>query len=548
MASVLGSRIGADGPPQSTDVLIVGAGIAGLSIALRLPSSLRVMVVTKGALGESNTWYAQGGIAAAVGIDDDPALHLADTLVAGAELCDESATRTLVEGGPAAITWLLERGTQFDRDRRALALGKEAAHSRNRVLHAGGDATGAEIERSLVAQLRDRPGIAVLESSQALDLIVNADGTCAGAVIESAATQKRIPVMAQATILANGGAGRLWSVTSNPPGATGDGVAMAMRAGVDVADLEFTQFHPTVLAVPGADPFLITEAIRGEGAYLLDIHSERFMLQVHPLAELAPRDVVARAIQDQITRHSGQPVFLDLRHLDPNMVMRRFPTIADRLASHGLSLTDDLVPVAPAAHYFMGGIVADSTGHTSMPGLFAVGEVSCTGVHGANRLASNSLLEGLVFGLMTADHLGDTLMPDPVDDSGQVLPNPLSPIGAANPGAVSVAQAAIQKLMGEHVAVVRSRDGLEMTRSELARIAGHVTEWSGTDATQVRNMLTLAMAITDAALAREESRGGHYRSDFPETDPELDHQHQVISTNDGVITRRFGSLRTSDVS
>jgi len=523
------------------DVLVIGAGIAGLSFSLSLPESIRTVIVTKGALGESNTWYAQGGLAAAVGPDDDPDLHYADTIAAGAGLCDEGAVRTLVEGGPDAVAWLLDHGTRFDFEHNnALALGKEAAHSRNRVIHAGGDATGAEIERSLVAQLRARATITILDNTTALDLVVNRDGSCAGAIVVANDATDQTFIAASATVLANGGVGQLWAVTSNPPGATGDGIAMAMRAGVTVADLEFTQFHPTVLNAPGIDPFLITEAIRGEGAYLRDINGSRFMLDIHELAELAPRDVVARAIQRQVSLDGGQPVYLDLRHLDPDMIARRFPTIAGRLDSHGISLANDLVPVSPAAHYFMGGIVAGTEGHTSMPGLLAIGEVSCTGVHGANRLASNSLLEGLVFGLRAAAHVAGNPMRTPDTD--------LAPAPAASAGTGTSIEtfrrlrSMVQGIMSAHVAVVRDVDGLRAALAALHELGPEVAVLEPAFATELRNLILMAVEVTHSALVREESRGSHYRSDFPDRLVSLDHCHQRVVMADAGFAREFGAL------
>ncbi len=313
------------------------------------------------------------------------------------------------------MRWLLDIGTRFDRAATAngpgdLLLGREAAHSRRRVLHAGGDATGAEIERAMVEQVRANPDIDVFAGAFALDLVVS-EGRCAGVIAELSAGAQPVFLHAPIVTLAAGGAGQLWAVTSNPAGATADGLAMAIRAGVAVADLEFAQFHPTVLAMPGATPFLVSEAVRGEGAYLRGKDGERFMLPLHPMAELAPRDVVARSIQRQMALDGTDHVWLDLRHLDPDETRSRFPTIARELATRGLDLALDLLPVAPAAHYFMGGIVASSTGETSLPGLLALGEAACTGVHGANRLASNSLLEGLVFGLAAADRIATTGFP-----------------------------------------------------------------------------------------------------------------------------------------
>jgi L-aspartate oxidase len=521
-----------------TGVLVIGAGIAGLSFALRLPADTPMVIVTKGALGESNTWYAQGGLAAAVGADDDPELHYLDTMAAGAGLCDPEAVRTLVDDGPSAVRWLVEHGTRFDFDSGGFALGREAAHSRHRVLHAGGDATGAEIERALVAKLRSRPDSIVLEHTAATELIVDASGACLGACLVTEGTNLARPVFAQTTVMANGGAGRLWAVTSNPPGASGDGIAMAMRAEVTVADLEFTQFHPTVLSIDGVEPFLITEAIRGEGAYLRDRAGQRFMLDEHELAELAPRDVVARAIQREVTARDGQPVYLDLRHLDQTMVAHRFPTISSRLQSHGLNLASDLIPVAPAAHYFMGGVIATTEGRTSMPGLLAIGEVSCTGVHGANRLASNSLLEGLVFGLRAADALTvdsnlGTIAEPPMDHSHS-LPVAVEPPADAE---LRVRQQ-VQRIMSTHVAVVRSAPGLQ---AALESLDGLVADNPGLTK-DLANLLLLARQVTRSALTREESRGGHFRVDFPTTDPLLDGMHQIVGVRAQGERRTFGPL------
>lgn len=521
-----------------TSVLVIGAGIAGLSFALRLPAMTPMVIVTKGILGESNTWYAQGGLAAAVGADDDPELHYVDTLAAGAGLCDPEAVRTLVEDGPSAVQWLVEQGTMFDRDDDEFALGKEAAHSRHRVLHAGGDATGAEIERALVAKLRDRPEAIVLEHTAAIELIVDDTGTCRGAYLADDRGDMAQPVFARTTVMANGGAGRLWAVTSNPPGASGDGIAMAMQAGLTVADLEFTQFHPTVLSLDGVEPFLITEAIRGEGAYLLDRAGNRFMLEQHELAELAPRDVVARAIQQEVTAHDGQPVFLDLRHLEPAMVLHRFPTIASRLQTYGLDLTSDLIPVAPAAHYFMGGVVATTEGRTSMPGLIAIGEVSCTGVHGANRLASNSLLEGLVFGLRAADALSDADHIQDLPDLPDFAPYP--PLAAPSSPTDRDGQIRhqIQRIMSTHVAVVRDAPGLHLALDLLDAMEASHPGLSR----DLESLLLLAREVTRSALNREESRGGHFRLDFPNTNPSLDGMHQLVELRKGVKERSFGPL------
>jgi len=497
-----------------------------------------VTLVTKGALGESNTRYAQGGLAAAISDSDNPELHLADTLAAGSGLVDADAARTLVQAGNDAVTWLLEQGAQFDHEDGEIALGKEGAHSRSRVLHAGGDATGAEIERSLVARIAERHDLTVLEHTTAIDLLVDGN-RCTGARLSVGRDRPMIDVHAGAVVLALGGAGQLWAVTSNPSGATGDGIAIAMRAGVTVADLEFTQFHPTVLDAPGHDAFLISEAVRGDGAWLRNDAGERFMRSIHELAELAPRDIVARAIQDQIA--AGGRVWLDLRHLDPDSMRQRFPTIARYLANIGLDLATDLIPVAPAAHYFMGGIAAAPDGRTSMHGLLAIGEVSCTGVHGANRLASNSLLEGLVFGRLAAASLErESLAIEPtgdVRDFGHIPPSTEPHLS------ISDAKASIRQIMRDDVSVVRSRESLESALSELDAV-GRSSDLSGSSLTSIecRNMWLLAREIVRSALAREESRGGHHRSDFPETRTSLDGQHQLVRFTENAAKRWFGSL------
>lgn len=523
-------------PVRWFDTVIIGAGVAGLTLALKLPADRRILLVTKGELGESNTRYAQGGLSAAVGDDDSPRLHEADTLSAGAGLCDPEAVRTLVDGAPEAVRWLIEIGAQFDRDAGGnILLGREAAHSRRRVLHAGGDATGAEIERALVAAARTRANLTVWSHAFSIDLITDA-GQAIGAVIENEAGQ-RVRCLAPATVIAAGGAGQIWSTTSNPPGATADGLAMAIRAGVTIADCEFVQFHPTVIALPGYAAFLVSEAVRGEGAYLRDDSGERFMVNEHPLAELAPRDVVARGIHHQLAEGNG--AYLDLRHLDAGEMLERFPTIAKALAARGVDLTTDLIPVAPAAHYFMGGVVAGTNGITSMPGLYALGEASCTGIHGANRLASNSLLEGLVFGAETAIEIAERSAPVARSEgNGAGI--------AASTGIDSGAETlrvAVQEIMTAHAGVERDAAGLAQAVAAL-----HALESAGDAARATRdrieawNLATAAMAIAGAALHREESRGAHFRGDFPLLDPTLDNEHSLRGTETDWF---YGSLESA---
>ncbi|MBA3642880.1 MAG: L-aspartate oxidase [Chloroflexia bacterium] len=528
------------------DAIVIGAGIAGLAFTLRLPPEWKVALLTKGVLGESNTRYAQGGLAAAVGADDSPALHEEDTLVAGAGLSDPEAVRRLVDGAPAAVAWLTQLGANFDTDADGVPLlGREAAHSRRRVLHAGGDATGAEIERALVARVREDAGADLFEGAFALDLIVVAN-RCRGIIAELAPGTGLVTLEAPLTVIAAGGAGALWAVSSNPPGATADGLAMALRAGVPIADVEFMQFHPTVLT--GEIPFLISEAVRGEGAYLRGAKNARFMLDLHPLAELAPRDVVARGIQRQMANDGVGHVNLDLRHLDAETTRVRFPTIARELASRDLDLATDLIPVAPAAHYFMGGIIAGPTGQTGLPGLLALGEAACTGIHGANRLASNSLLEGLVFGVAAADAVAGTAAPgfhlSTIENPHRA--NATSTDAIARMGAAEVAhlRQRLQRTMSRHVAVLRDAGGLEDAANEIAAIANRIGEPSPRERGQpasgdetadvradseLRNMVRAAAAIVVAAKLREESRGAHFRTDYPARDPDLDGQHLIAA-------------------
>jgi L-aspartate oxidase len=509
------------------------------------------VLVTKGLLGESNTRYAQGGLAAAVGADDSPELHLHDTLLAGAGLVDESAARVLVAEAREAVAWLIQSGTHFDTqdafpslahtgetaphatraaDDLALRydLTREAAHSRRRVLHAR-DATGAEIERALVEAVRGRPGTRILDATLALDLSVEA-GRCTGVVLLHAG--RRITVLAQrGVVLANGGAGRLWLRTSNPPGATADGLALAWRAGAALADLQFAQFHPTVLVAPdGAeDPFLVSEAVRGEGAYLRNVAGERFMPRYSPDAELAPRDVVARAMLSEMLAAGAPCAYLDLRHLPDQEVYARFPTIAARCRAHGLQLARDLIPVAPAAHYFMGGVAVDTWARTTVAHLYAVGEVACTGVHGANRLASNSLLEGLVFGRRAAWAIAGgnassdwphspTLAGDWLTDTALALPavDLCAPLAEAT-------REALRHTLWEQVSLRRDETGLRSAAAELHALAAR-----GPVDPETANMLFAAQAIAASALARRESRGGHYRDDYPDSAPALDGRHTLL--------------------
>jgi L-aspartate oxidase len=529
--------------PVVCDVAIIGGGIAGLTVALNLPESLRVVLITKAALGESNTRYAQGGLAAAVGPDDDPELHLRDTLAAGAGLVDETATSVLVREAHDAVAWLIGEGARFDHSplpagegsgegvasddlAHRYDLAREAAHSRRRVLHAR-DATGAEIERALVAAMRARPGARVLEDTQALDLVLR-DGVCVGVEVLHDGETRRI-LARRGVVLANGGAGQLWLRTSNPAGATADGLALAWRAGAGVSDVEFVQFHPTTLVSPSGETFLISEAVRGEGAWLRNAAGERFMTRYSPDAELAPRDVVARAILSEMMAEGAPSAFLDLRRLPEHEVYERFPTIAAACRRDGLDLAHDLIPVAPAAHYFMGGVTVDTWGRTTVPGLFAVGEVSCTGVHGANRLASNSLLEGLVFGRRVAAVLADVAHPgdwprtSPLPGVQRETDSLVLPERSLTAPVAKAIRQRLRETMWHDVSLRRDAKGLTEANDTLRALAA-----SGPMDPETANMLLAAQLIVTAALAREESRGGHFREDFPDRDAAFDGVHSLL--------------------
>lgn len=505
---------------RETDYLVVGAGIAGLRAAIELCGQGRVLVVTKEALGESNTHYAQGGIAVAMGGDEDVSLHLEDTIRAGDGLVDREAARVLVEEGPLRVEELLRWGTGFDRENGRLMMTREGAHSRNRILHANGDATGAEIGRSLLAHARGQANITLLEWTTTVDLMVE-DGAVTGALLLDTAGEL-IAVRARAVLLASGGAGQVYSDTTNPSVATGDGIAMAWRAGAEIADMEFYQFHPTALSLPGVPRFLLSEALRGEGAYLRNSRGERFMERYHPLLELAPRDVVARAITHEGTAPDGAqiPVYLDMRHVTGIDLRRRFPGISAFLLQHGLDLAHDLIPVRPAAHYLMGGVRTDVNGRASLPRLYAAGEVACTGVHGANRLASNSLLEGLVFGARAAAAMREeTAVPAGETEAARSFAARTS----ANEAEVL---RQLQQQMWENAGLLRDGDGLAMMQDELERLRTNpVAERTSLE---LENLHGVAELVVLSALARKESRGAHYRNDFPERDDEHFAKHSVV--------------------
>ncbi|PXA70671.1 L-aspartate oxidase [Cryobacterium arcticum] len=520
-------------------VLVVGSGLAGLIAAVRATDAgHRVTLVTKAALSDSNTRYAQGGIAAALFPDDSVDAHILDTLRAGAGLCDPAAVQVLCEEGPARVRDLIRFGVDFDRDESGITRGLEAAHSRSRVLHAGGDATGAAIETALVATVQERANrahalggdqISIHEHTMLVDLVVER-GRVTGASLLSADGTTHT-VTADAVILATGGAGALYTHTTNPAIATGDGVAAAWRAGATVADVEFYQFHPTALAVPGTP--LVSEAVRGEGAVLLSSAGDRFMTAIHPDAELAPRDIVARSIAAQMKAQGGAPVLLDATGLGRELLESRFPTITAACRAAGLDWAVEPIPVAPAAHYWMGGVATDIWGRTSLPGLYAVGEVARTGAHGANRLASNSLLEAAVFADRAVRALGEPEQLPPLFENAEADYSCATDLDIDEEIVAEriivdggrVDRAALQQLLWEAAGVHRS--GADLTRAA-ATLAGWTAADRG-DATvaelETGNLLDLGRLIVAAALAREESRGAHHRADFPQSRAELAQPH-----------------------
>jgi L-aspartate oxidase len=503
-----------------TDVLVVGSGIAGLVAALDASTTRSVALVTKSRLTEANTWYAQGGIAGAVGEADSVELHLADTLVVGGGLCDEEVVRAVVGEAPEALAELVAVGMHFDRaEGGEVALAREGGHSLPRVLHSG-DATGAAVQETLTQAVRSSHGIDVYEQRFLVDLLTSGE-RCVGAFVIDAETGEREVFWARAIVLATGGAGQVFRVTTNPLIATGDGLAAAWRAGAEVADLEFVQFHPTALDHEAAPRFLITEALRGEGAFLLDCNEERFMLGVHPLAELAPRDIVSREIERVMQRCGRNNVWLDARHLGEEYLKTRFPTIWEACLEAGYDLSRDLLPVAPAAHYMVGGVRVDIDGRTSVPGLYASGEVTASGLHGANRLASNSLLEGLVFSrrIVRALDIDDNLAEKPERVVNSATPTEVAPAEPACEPAE--APALLRDTMQRLVGMSRTDDGLVEAVHVLERLSCVVgSAKPRTHDLELANLVTVGTLVAHAAWLRTESRGCHARIDFPERDDE----------------------------
>ncbi|SEC14611.1 L-aspartate oxidase [Streptomyces melanosporofaciens] len=549
-------RAPAPGWATEADVVVVGSGVAGLTVALRCAAAgAKVTVVTKARLDDGSTRWAQGGIAAALGEGDTPEQHLDDTLVAGAGLCDERAVRTLVTEGPEAVRRLIATGARFDADDDTgeILLTREGGHHRRRIAHAGGDATGAEISRALVEAVRTA-GIDTVENALVLDLLKDGSGRAAGVTLHVMGEGRRDgvgAVRAGAVVLATGGMGQIFSATTNPAVSTGDGVALALRAGAEVSDLEFVQFHPTVLwlgpEAEGQQP-LVSEAVRGEGAHLVDADGVRFMQGQHELAELAPRDIVAKGITRRMQERGAEHMYLDARHFGARMWERRFPTILAACRAHGIDPVTEPIPVAPAAHYASGGVRTDLRGRTTVPGLYACGEVACTGVHGANRLASNSLLEGLVFAERIAEDI--TAAADgsarPAAAAERPGPDEAAPHGA--PLLASEARYEIQHIMTHGAGVLRSAESLARAADRLERVHDDAaaqlrrdgkTAEPGVETWEATNLHLVARVLVAAAQRREETRGCHWREDRPARDDAAWRRHLLVTLRpDGALDVR----------
>lgn len=514
-----------------TDFLVIGSGVAGLRAAIELAPYGNVLIVTKDIPTESSTEYAQGGVAVALSDEDEVGIHFEDTIRAGDGLCNEEAVRILVEEGPRRILELIDWGAEFDKDGSKLSFTIEAAHSRKRILHAHGDSTGKEIERVLINKVMQLKNVRRLQFCTAVDLLIRND-RCLGiyAVQEKKSAVEHLLIFSKATILATGGAGQIYIRTTNPMVATGDGMAIAYRAGAILEDMEFVQFHPTVLFSPPAPQFLLSEAMRGEGAILRNINREPFMKNYHPDGELAPRDVVSRSIISEMVKTQSSHVYLDLTHINPDFVKNRFPRIYSTCLRYNFDITKDLIPVSPAAHYIMGGVKTDTNGATNIYGLYAAGEVACTGVHGANRLASNSLLEGLVYGYRAGVTAVAEFRKQRTDVRSQRIE-----ISDKSLDFDKKVRQNLRRLMWEKVGIIRCAESLDIAKQKIYEWQ-HIMDMNfyNRHEIELKNMLTVALMITLAALERKNSVGAHYRSDFKERSGDWKRHIKIVKTPEGM--------------
>ena len=498
------------------DTIIIGSGLAGLSAAYHASKYGTVAIITKSQLDTSNSYYAQGGIAGAISDEDSPKLHFDDTLVAGRGLCEKDPVKILVNEGKDRILELIELGMQFDKQNDEFVLGLEGGHSKRRILHAGGDATGKALTCFMLEQVQKQPNITSFEYTTVTQLLIE-DGECTGAQAIDFVSGKNLVFKGKASILATGGLSRIFSRTTNPHTATGDGIALAYEAGAQLADMEFIQFHPSALYLKDKDAFLISEAVRGEGAWMLNTEGERFMKEVHPLAELAPRDIVAFSIYRQMQKLKTPHLYLSLKHLDAAKIKKRFSNIYKQLKEYGYDMTSDLLPIAPAAHYMVGGIKTDLDGETNIPGLFACGEVASTGVMGANRLASNSLLECLVFGKRASEKAAKRSHKKPATTDFAPFTN-----DPKNEQAYLEVKNEIADLMSENVGIVREGKKLAEAIAQLQDLAKKLPNTiSDYNELKIKQITAICLLITQSALLREESRGGHIREDFQQESPEF---------------------------
>ena len=527
-------------PSLQADFLVIGSGVAGLRAAIELARHGRVVMLTKGHPLESNSSYAQGGVAVALSEEDDVAIHLTDTLKAGHGLCRKEAVRILVEEGPDRIQELIQWGARFDKIGGKFAFAREAAHSRSRILRARGDATGNEMVRVLMGEARSHKNIHWFGRHFTVDLVVM-NGACRGALVLNETSGERFILPARAVVLTTGGSGQVYARTTNPPNATGDGMAMAYRAGALLQDMEFVQFHPTALYLPSSPPFLLSEAIRGEGGRLRNIQGELFMGRYHPAAELAPRDIVARAIWSEMAATRSRHVYLDVTHLSATFIKGRFPTIYSTCLRYDIDMTEEWIPVSPSAHYQMGGVLTDTDGASTLPGLFAAGEVACSGVHGANRLASNSLLEGLVFGERAA-RAATAFAACRQGDQG-VLPS-IHDVDGGLPAHLDDAdklRSSLRRVMWGKVGLIRTADSLARAITQLCKWERLVSRpFAVRQDLEVKNMVQVARCIAEAALWRENSVGAHYRADYPKAEGPRWKEHSQVR-----LAKDSGSLKAT---